>query len=105
MLYYLGLLSCQYFPKDNRLVRVPLQEFVVLLPSRIQQVTYFAIMDQGGTQPLSLSFRCSSLMSRGISVAWAQLINLLQKIGIALNDLGQDWEIIQKRMALIHDVI
>ena len=36
MLYSLGLLSCQYFPKDNKPVRVPLQEFVSLLPSRVQ---------------------------------------------------------------------
>ena len=35
MLYSLGLLSCQYFPKDNKLVRIPLQEFVALLPSRV----------------------------------------------------------------------
>ena len=70
-------------------------------------------MDQGGTQPLSLSFRCSSLSCLGefqwpyiaCTQAWAKLINLLLKIGIALNDLGQDWGIIQKRMALIHDVI
>ena len=36
MLYSLGLLSCQYFSKDNKLVRIPLQEFVALLPSRVQ---------------------------------------------------------------------
>ena len=52
MLYSLGLLSCQSFPKDNKLVGIPIQEFVSLLPSSIQYVTYFAIMDQGGTQSL-----------------------------------------------------
>ena len=36
LLYSLGLLSCQYFPKDNKLVGIPLQEFVALLPSRVQ---------------------------------------------------------------------
>ena len=66
MLYSLGLLSCQSFPKDNKLVVIPLQEFVSLLPSSIQYVTYCAILDQGSTWSLFLVTLQQLSVSRGI---------------------------------------
>ena len=65
MLYSLGLPSCQSFPKDNKLVGIPLQEFVSLLPSSIQYVTYFVILDQDGTLSLSLVTLQQLSVSRG----------------------------------------
>ena len=65
MLYFLGFLSGQSFPKDNKLGVIPLQEFVSLLPSSIQYVTYFAILDQGGTLSLFLVTLRQLSVSRG----------------------------------------
>ena len=66
MLYFLGFLSCQSFPKDNKLVVIPLQEFISLLLSSVQYVTYFAILDQGGTLSLFLVTLQQLSVSRGI---------------------------------------
>ena len=45
---------------------IPLQEFISLLLSSVQYVTYFAILDQGGTLSLFLVTLQQLSVSRGI---------------------------------------